>query len=69
MNDLLVLAASILTMSFSPSPLKGKPEPVPEGGHKLEAVYGGHGRDLWERPVDGSVTRSVYLVCGSLLED
>jgi hypothetical protein len=43
MDDLLALAAPVSTVPPSPSPLEGKPEPVPGGGHKSEAVYGGHG--------------------------
>jgi hypothetical protein len=42
MDDLLALAAPILTVPLSPSPLKGKPEPVPRGGYKSEAVYRGY---------------------------
>jgi hypothetical protein len=43
MDDLLTFAVPISTISPLLSSLESKLEPVPEGGHKSEAVYGGHG--------------------------
>jgi hypothetical protein len=66
MDDLLVLAASILTVSSSPSPLEGKSEPVPGGRHKLEAVYGGHGRDLFGRGLSMGLRLDLFISCANL---
>jgi hypothetical protein len=66
MDDLLVLAAPVSAVPPSPSSLEGKSEPVPGGGHKSEAVYGGHGRDLFGRGLSMGLRPDLFISCADL---
>jgi hypothetical protein len=66
MDDLLVLAILVLMISSSLSSLERKLKPVPGGRYKLEAVYKGHGRDLFKRGLSMSLRLDLFISCANL---